>query len=378
MTYRTFGRLNWSVSALGYGVMRMPLLRQSPTNVDVDQGTKLIHRAIEGGINYFDTAYTYHGGNSERLLGTALKDGLREQVRLATKLPVWNLHSRKDADRIFSEQLKRLQTDWVDVYLFHALNGESWKKVLDLDLISWAERQRERGRIRNLGFSFHGNVDAFRSIVDGHAGWDVCHIQYNYMDEHFQAGVTGLRYASARGLAVVVMEPLRGGALATLPAETQQLLKQAPVQRTPAEWSLQWIWSQPEVSLILSGMSTREQLDENLEAAGRSRVGLLTETDQTLLASVRDQLRGVGWIACTGCGYCLPCPEGVDIPGMFQLYNRTVPGASAENGRKAYQQFPEEGRAEHCTQCGACLPKCPQGLPIPDLLLRVRQTLGND
>ncbi|MEJ5197925.1 MAG: aldo/keto reductase, partial [Anaerolineae bacterium] len=253
MKYRTFGRLGWQVSALGFGAMRLPTIGGDPTQIDEAEATRMIRYAIDHGVNYIDTAYPYHGGNSERLLGRILQDGYRERVHLATKMPCWMVESAADFDRFLDEQLARLQTDHLDLYLLHGLRAERWQKVRDLGVREWAERKMAEGKFRRLGFSFHDSFETFKQILDEYDGWGMCQIQYNYMDEQHQAGVRGLRLAASRGLAVVVMEPLRGGLLAgSPPANVQALWDAAPVRRTPADWALQWLWDQPEVSVVLS------------------------------------------------------------------------------------------------------------------------------
>lgn len=377
MHYRKFGKLKWKVSALGFGCMRLPTIDGKSGNIDQEKVTQMIRRAVEAGVNYFDTAYGYHEQKSEIALGKALEGGYRERVRIATKSPVWLIKESADFDRLLDQQLQRLQTGTVDFYLLHALNKDSWEKVQRLELLRRAEAARADGRIRYFGFSFHDNLDTFKQIVDGYDAWDLCQIQYNYMDITNQAGTEGLRYAASRGLAVVIMEPLLGGKLALdLPA-TRPLWDSAAKKRKPADWALQWVWNQPEVSLALSGMSTLEQLEENIASACVSGPGRLSAGEVALIDKVRETIQSLSPIPCTGCEYCLPCPNGVDIPGNFSTYNRAAMYDSLDDSRREYKFWiPDKEKAAACIQCEECLSKCPQQIPISTWLPVVEEVLG--
>ena len=377
MQYRAFGKLEWRASALGFGAMRLPTLGDDSEMIDEAEATRMIRCAIDQGVNYVDTAYGYHRGNSELLVGRALRDGYREKVKLATKLPCWLVEKADDFDRLLDEQRAKLQTDVIDFYLLHALDAESWHKMRDLGVLSWAERAMVGGRFRHLGFSFHGSYEAFCEIVDAYDGWTFCQIQYNYMDEENQAGRRGLKHAADRGLAVVVMEPLRGGLLAgTVPPTIQALWDGAPVQRTAADWALQWLWDQPEVSLLLSGMSTMTQVEENLVSADRSALGALTADELNLVARARDEYQKLCPISCTDCKYCQPCPNNVAISRIFEIYNEAVMYNAVDRARHAYKQWiKEDERANCCLECGECEPKCPQGIAIVDWLKTADQFL---
>jgi predicted aldo/keto reductase-like oxidoreductase len=379
MQYRKFGKLDWQASALGFGCMRLPTLGGDAGNIDQDKTNEMIRWAIDRGLNYVDTAYVYHNQQSEVALGKALQDGYRERVRIATKLPIWLVKATDDFDRMLNEELKRLQTDHIDFYLMHSLDKGSWEKVQKLGLLKKAEAAIRDGRIRHVGFSFHDNLDVFKRIVDGYDAWTFCQIQYNYMDIHFQAGSEGLHYAADKGLAVVIMEPLRGGRLAAdLPA-ANPIWAQAEQKRKPADWALQWLWSQPEVSLVLSGMSTLEQVQENVASADNSRIGLLNAEELMLVDKVRQTLTGLSPIDCTRCEYCLPCPNGVNIPRVFDYYNRVAMYYDLENTRTQYQKMMEAGqKAANCIQCGECLPKCPQSIPISDWMPVIDEVLENN
>lgn len=377
MQYRTFGRLDWKPSALGFGAMRLPMLGDDPAQIDEAQATRMVRYAIDHGVNYVDTAYPYHRENSERFLGRALQDGYRERIKLATKMPCWKIEGANDFDRYLDEQLEKLQTDRVDFYLLHGLNEKRWDDMSSLGVLAWAEGAIASGRIGHLGFSFHDKLEVFKQIVDASDLWLFCQIQYNFMDIEYQAGIEGLHYAADRGLAVVVMEPLRGGQLTkSLPPSIQELWDAAPVQRSPAEHALQWVWNQPEVSVVLSGMSTFEQVQENVASADRSGVGTLTPEELTVYARVREMYEELCPIPCTACKYCLPCPSGVNIPRVFEIYNDAIIYDSADRAQMVYNNFMSEGeRANLCIECGECLDKCPQEIEIPDWLKKAHEML---
>jgi uncharacterized protein len=377
MKYRKFGKLDWQASALGFGCMRLPTLDGKAGSIDQEKVNEMIRTAIQAGVNYFDTAYVYHDQMSEVALGKALEGGYRERVRIATKSPIWLIKESADFDRLLDEQLKRLQTKTIDFYLLHALNHDSWAKVQQLDLPRRAEAAKADGRIRYLGFSFHDNLETFKQIVDGYDGWDFCQIQYNYMDITVQAGTEGLQYAAAKGLAVIIMEPLLGGKLALdLPA-IRPLWDSAAQKRKPADWALQWLWNQPEVSLVLSGMSTLEQVEENICSASVSGTGTLGSVDVELFAKVRDIINGLGPIPCTRCEYCLPCPNGVNIPRNFDVYNQVAMYDALEDRRFEYKRWiPDNEKAAVCIQCDECLSKCPQQISISTWLPVVEEVLG--
>jgi uncharacterized protein len=374
MQYRKFGRLDFYVSALGFGAMRLPI---QDGRINAEEARAMLSYAIDHGVNYVDTAYPYHNGESEVFVGKALKDGYRDKVKIATKLPSWLVKETGDFDRFFDEQLARLQTDHVDFYLLHALNTGHWNNLRNLDVFAWAEAQITRGRIGHLGFSFHDKPAVFPEILDGY-DWDFCQIQYNYMDIDEQASVAGLKRAAAKGIAVVVMEPLLGGRLIDPPQPIQTLWDSADHTRTPADWALQWLWHQPEISTVLSGMSTMAQTEENVASAGQSRVGLLTEAELALVERVRQVYKDLAPIPCTACEYCLPCPSGVNIPRNFGVYNTGLIYDKPESAREGYNRWmPENQRAVNCVQCGECDPKCPQQIPISQWMPVVHEVLGN-
>jgi uncharacterized protein len=373
MKYRQFGKLDWKVSALGFGAMRLPSTgTEMSSPVNEPEAIRIIRYAIDHGVNYLDTAYMYHMGNSEKILGKALLDGYRSKVRIATKLPVNMLQKADEIDHILDVQLERLQTPKIDFYLFHGLNKAGWQKVLDWGLIRWAEGKLAAGKIGYLGFSFHDDFEVFKEILDAYDGWTFCQIQYNYMDVNNQAGRKGVEYAAAKKLGIVVMEPLRGGMIAkTPPAKVSEIWQSAPRQSTPADWALQWVWNQPEISVVLSGMSNMQQVVENLASAEKSGPGLLKAKELALFDRVREAYQSLSPVPCTKCRYCSPCPNGVDIPGIFEIYNEmTIYDAPQMGGFRYKGPFglkPEQ-RADKCIECGKCVEICPQKINIPEEL----------
>jgi len=377
MQYRKFGKLDWQASALGFGAMRLPIKGGEGANIDEPEAIKMLHYAIDRGVNYLDTAYPYHGGNSERFVGRALKGGYREKVKLATKLPCWLVKTAGDFDQRLNEQLEKLQTDHIDFYLLHGLNKDRWPQMLSLDVLTSAEKAIADGRIGHLGFSFHDAYEVFKEIVDGYDKWVFCQIQYNYMDVEEQAGTRGLKYAADRGLAVVIMEPIRGGVLAGhVPPAVQTVWDSAPTRRALADWALQWVWHQPEVSVVLSGMSTMEQVEQNLDSAERSGVGALSAQELALVDRVREAYRELCAVPCTACKYCLPCPNEVNIPRVFEIYNDYLMYGDAKRSRMFYGWMDEKTRADKCLECEECLEKCPQKIEIPEWLKKADEVLA--
>ncbi len=381
MQYRKFGKLDWKVSALGFGAMRLPTTSPDPASVDVAESIRMIRYAIDHGVNYVDTAYPYHAGQSERTVGQALKDGYREKIRLATKLPARMVESAQDFDHFFNEQLERLQTKKIDFYLLHGLNKELWPKVRDLGVLRWAEKQMASGRIGYLGYSFHDEYPVFKGIVDGYDNWTFCQIQYNYVDVNSQAGRRGVEYAAGKGMAIVVMEPIRGGRLSRKPPdEVASLWSTVPKKRSQAEWALLWVWDQPEISLALSGMTKMEQVVENVAIADRSGVGVLTAEELAIINKVREAYKSAYPIPCTACGYCQPCPNGVAIPRILEMYNEAIVYGELRMGRNRYAgQGPgglkPEERADNCEVCRECEEACPQKIPVSDWLKKAHDLL---
>jgi len=379
MKYRKFGKLDFNVSVLGFGVMRLPFTGDNFKNVVEDESIRMLRYAIDHGVNYLDSAYLYHEGRSEEIIGKALQDGYRQKVKIATKMPCVMVQKSEDFERIFNEQLQRLQTGKIDFYLAHGLNKESWTKMKELNYLTWAESKVAAGQIGYLGFSFHDKTEVLKEIIDYYDNWTFCQIQFNYMDVNHQAGIRGLRYAAEKGLAVVVMEPIRGGRLSKQPpAEVASLWASARIKRTPAEWALLWVWEHPEVSVALSGMSNVQQLKENLATADKAGPGTLTREDMALIDRVRQAYRKLSPVPCTGCRYCMPCPNGVEIPRIFEMYNDAVMYDDPEMARRFYGgQFgikPEQ-KADRCISCEQCVEKCPQKIRIPEWLKKAHEYL---
>ncbi len=374
MKYRRFGKHDFKVSALGFGAMRLPVLGEDHSNVDESKSIEMIRYAVDHGVNYVDTAYGYNGGKSEIVVGKALKDGYREKVKLATKLPSWMVNTREDMDKFLNEQLKKLQVDHVDFYLLHGLGKDRWEKLKSLGVLEFGDKAVADGRILGLGFSFHDEYEVFKAIIDGYDKWAMCQILYNYVDQDRQATTKGLKYAASKGLPVVIMEPIGGGSLAVNPPkEIQEIWDEAKTKRSQPEWALQWVWNHPEVSVALSGMSTMQQVVENVESASRSGPDTLTKKELQLVERVRRKYAEYGYIGCTGCKYCMPCPNGVAIPEIFALINqhymkRGDRDAEQEVIKKYNETVGKENGVKNCKSCGKCEELCPQHLPIRNLI----------
>jgi hypothetical protein len=368
------------LSALGFGCMRLPM---TDGVIDEERAIAQIRQAIDNGVNYVDTAWPYHNGESEPLLGKALQDGYRDKVGIATKLPTWLIKSRADMDAFLDAQLERLGTDHIDYYLIHALSGPSWKTIEALGAKAFLNNAVKDGRIVNPGFSFHGLSEDFQPIVDAYP-WAFCQIQYNFLDTDFQAGTKGLEYAASKGLGVVVMEPLRGGnlALPEPPRAVADIWDLAETKRTPAEWALRWVWNHPEVTVVLSGMNDEEHVRQNLAVAGEAEADSLTRAELDLVKRAADTYRRLMQVGCTGCGYCMPCPAGVQIPTCFDMFNKLHMFGNEAEAKHMYNSFAagtvlqrEPGFASQCVECGQCMEKCPQSIEIPEVLKRVAAVL---
>ncbi len=378
MKFRKFGSLDWQVSQLGFGAMRLPVIGEDQAKIDEPEAIRMIRYAADHGVNYIDSAYMYHMGNSETLVGKALKDGYREKMKVVTKLPARMIQKAEDFDRILGEQIQKLDVGMIDFYLLHGLNKETWTLLRDLGVLKWAEKQMAQGKFGRLGFSFHDEYKVFKEIIDSYDNWVLSQVQYNYMDVNEQATRRGVEYAAGKGIAVVVMEPLRGGKLSKEPPKSvSKVWASAPQKIKPVEWAWRWIWDQPEISVALSGMSTMEQVVENVKLADRYSVGNLTTDEQKLYDKVRKAFKSLSPVPCTNCRYCMPCPNGVDIPRVFQLYNDSIMYEDIKTGRFMYNSpfFEEKQRASNCEECGECLEKCPQKIDIPEWLKKAHGTL---
>ena len=380
MLYRKMPKNGDELSILGFGCMR--LASKADGSIDEERATKQVRYAIDHGVNYVDTAWPYHMGQSEPFVGRALADGYRGKVKLATKLPSWLIEKREDMDTFLNAQLEKLKTDHIDYYLVHALVGALWDNVEKLGVADFLTKAKADGRIRNAGFSFHGAGEDFSRIVDAY-DWDFCQIQYNFLDEKNQAGTAGLEYAASRGLGVIIMEPLRGGNLTkTVPPAVREIWDEATVKRTPAEWALRWIWNHPEVTVVLSGMNDEANIRENLKVAGVAYPNSLTEAELQLVKRVESKYRELMKVGCTGCRYCMPCPSGVNIPLCFEEYNNLYL-ADDPNGEKFMYAARLGGAvalgdpefASLCVQCRECVEKCPQHIDIPVVLESVVEEL---
>ena len=377
MQYRLVPKNGDKLSALGFGAMRLPSKRMG---IDEERATRQIRDAIDSGVNYIDTAVPYHGGESERFLGRALRDGYREKVKIATKLPPWSVKTREDMDRILGIQLKKLGTDHVDYYMLHGLEASNWKKLKELGVLEFLDAAKASGKIINAGFSFHGDRKTFKEIIDAY-DWVFCQIQYNFLDKLNQAGTEGLRYAASKNIAVMIMEPLRGGMLAgKLPHDIEEIYSHAKTKRSAAEWALRWVWNHPEVTVVLSGMNDERHIAENIRTCETALPGSMTPDDlatvEAVAASYNRQIR----VGCTGCAYCMPCPFGVNIPQNFFLYNGYFMGNKLMSrgfyGLTLMGGMGERADAALCKNCGTCAKACPQKIAIPEELKKVRGTLG--
>ena len=363
------------LSVLGFGCMRFT---KKNGRIDTDKAEKEIMAAYNAGVNYYDTAYVYSG--SEAAIGEIFeRNGIRDRINIATKLPQYLVSSRAALDRYFDEELTRLRTDRIDYYLMHHLTDiVMWEKLKNVGITEWIEEKKRSGAIRNIGFSYHGNSDGFIKILNDY-DWDMCQIQYNYFDEHSQAGVSGLKAAGEKGIPVVIMEPLRGGKLVNmLPAAAKKVMRDSGHSWSPAEWSFRWLYDQPEVTVVLSGMNSVDMVNENCRTADEARAGAFTESEFSVLKRVTEEIRSHDKVGCTGCRYCMPCPKGVDIPGTFRCWNAMYI-ESKSDGRFQYAQTvgltKEPAFATQCIGCGKCEKHCPQEIPIREKLKEADKAL---
>ena len=383
MKYRKLGSTGFKVSALGLGCMRLPTKKIMPLQVDNTKSIRLIKSAVDKGINYIDTAWVYHFGASEKVVGIALKNGYREKVHLVTKSPLFMVNKTEDFDKFLNKQLRRLQTDYLDTYLFHAMNKSGLEKIKKYHLIDKMLQAKKNGKIKYIGFSFHDTLPVFKEIVD-YYDWDIVQIQYNYMDTAIQATTEGLKYAAGKGMAVVIMEPLKGGKLANPPAEALKIIKKSRIKRSPVDWALQYLWNLPEVSVVLSGMGSVKMLNENCDSADKSGIGSLNEEDLAVIETLTQIYRKNILVPCTSCKYCLPCPSGVNIPQNFAIINNIALENSKlrrwlykrdykkmANHSKKLNKDKSNGNASLCINCGICLEKCPQNINIPVELKKI-------
>ena len=375
MLFRKMNKTDCKLSILGFGCMRLP--QTADFTIDEQKATAMVRYAIDRGVNYIDTAYVYHNGESEPFLGRALAEGYRKKVNLATKMPVWDVKSRMDMDRILDEQLKRLNTDHIDFYLLHGLSRSSWDDMLNLNVDEFLDDAIADGRIRYAGFSFHDTVQVFKEIVDAYP-WTFAQIQYNYMDEEYQAGTAGLDYAAEKGLGIVIMEPLRGGLLVRETPETKKIWALREQSRTAAEWGLRWLWNRPEITVVLSGMSAMQQVKDNLSYANDGKPSSLTADDLAVYEKIKIFYLSRSKIPCTNCRYCQPCMAGVGIPECFAAYNDAFIYKDTAGAKFSYDAFTGSGGdASQCQDCGVCESLCPQHIMIRERLKEVVSLFGH-
>lgn len=376
MHYRGITKDNIQISPLGFGCMRFPILDNDSGKIDEGKAIEMLRYAIDNGVNYIDTAYPYHKGNSEYLVGKALKDGYRQKVYLATKLPSWLMKTYEDFDRYLEEQLKKLDTEYIDFYLLHSLNKKHWEKLKELNVFEFLEKAQEVGKIKYIGFSFHDDLDVFKEIVD-YYDWDFCQIQLNYVDRDYQAGLEGLKYAYEREISTIIMEPIKGGKLVNPSPEIKELWDENHIKRTPADWALRWVLNHKEVSLLLSGMSNLEQVKENISTVSDASPNHLSTKELDIIDKVTNIYEEKTKVGCTSCEYCLPCPEDVAIPEVFQIYNELSIFGTQESSRNMYKNYIEkEIDASRCIECGRCETLCPQNLEVIEYLKEAHEVLA--
>ena len=378
MQYRKFGKMDWQASALGFGCMRLPTAEDDPNskNINEEEALRILHHAIDNGLNYLDSGYRYHSGMSEIVLGKALKGGYRDKVKIATKCPMPMVKTAADYDRLLDEQLKKLDVDHLDFYLFHGLGKATWDVIVQQDILSHAQAAQKAGKFSYIGFSFHDSYEVFEEIVTGYDKWDMCQVQYNFMDEEAQAGRRGIELAASRGMGVVVMEPLRGGKLGTAVKEVADLMQARGYEGTLAELAFRWVWNHPEVSVALSGMSNMSQVQENLASASAANAvpKALSEEELQLIKEIKTIYENRPGIPCTSCSYCMPCPQGVPIPRTLAFYNEGLIYDYFNESKRLYSNF--GGAAYKCVHCKECEKKCPQSIPISDWMTKINDTLG--
>ena len=375
MRYRIFNKINEKVSLLGMGAMRLP--ETADGEVDEKEAIDIIRSSVDSGVNYVDTAYNYHGGKSEVIVGKALKDGYRQKVLLADKMPIWMAKDEAKMKEIFDTQLERLDVDCIDMYLVHSVNVPNWKRAKKLNLLPFLEEMKAQGKIRYIGFSFHDSYELFEEVLGAYP-WDFCQIQLNYMDKDLQAGVKGLKAAAERGLGVVIMEPLKGGRITdAVPPTVQKIWDEAPIKRTPAEWAFKWLANMPEVTVMLSGMNAESQLQENMKTLSDEHVADLTQEEKDLIDRVSDEYNRLIKYSCTGCNYCMPCPQKLDIPRILRYFNDWNIYEQNPSTKLEYTTWIPAGRhASDCIGCKACEEKCPQHLLISQAMKEAAEAMG--
>lgn len=374
MRYREFGKTGEKISILGFGCMRFP---QIDGEIDEEKTIEMVRYAIDNGVNYIDTAYPYHNGESEIVVGKILKDGYRERVNLATKLPSWEINSREDMDKYFNEQLKKLQTEQIDFYLIHALDKGLWENLVENNIFDFLNEIKKSKKVRYVGFSFHDKYEVFKEIIDSY-DWDFTQIQYNYLDEEYQAGTKGLEYASKKDMGVIIMEPLRGGKLANnLPNDILEIINKSDSKKSPAQWAFKFLYNKPEIGIVLSGMSNMEQVIDNIRICNEDGIAdSMNLENEKVIEALRDTLKSKIKINCTDCKYCMPCPNGVNIPACFECLNNSSMFNDIEGIKNNMYKYLIEQNADayKCIECGKCEKSCPQHIDIINKLKKVKET----
>ncbi|MGL5345824.1 MAG: aldo/keto reductase [Peptostreptococcaceae bacterium] len=375
MLYREYGKTKEQVSLLGFGCMRFPI---KDDKIDIERAEEMLEFAIDNGVNYIDTAYPYHNKESEPFVGEFLnKNNLREKIKLATKLPIWSINSKEDMYKYFNRQLERLQTDYIDFYLVHALNKEYWDKLKEYGLFEFLDEIKSSGKVRHIGFSFHDSLDIFKEIVDSYE-WEFCQIQYNYLDEYYQAGLEGLLYAYEKGLGIAIMEPLRGGKLANnLSDDLLDMIKENKVEKSPIDLAFQFIYDKKQVNVVLSGMSTLEHVKENIRIANElGNENSLNDNEIKVISNLSKMIKDKTIVQCTDCKYCMPCPAGVNIPRCFEILNTSSMFNDLKGCKSVYDNFikGEDSHSSKCVKCGNCEDACPQNIDIINKLELVKNT----
>ena len=380
MKYRKFRCLDRETSLLGMGAMRFPAKEDG--SVDVEASIQLLRSAVDKGVNYIDTAYSYYGGDSERIIGEAMKDGYRERVIIADKLPVWEVEKEEDVRKLFDVHFERLDMDYIDMYLVHNIIPSNWEKTKKYNVLPFLAQMKKEGRIGHIGFSFHGDFDLLKEVLD-YFDWEFCQIQLNYVDKNEQATLEGLEYARRKGVDVIVMEPLKGGKITgDVPDSVQAIWDEAiaageiPADRSRVEWAFKWVASQPGVTHILSGMSNMQQLNDNVELFSKEDIDQISDVEEAFLDRVAAEFNGMIPYQCTACEYCLPCPSGVGIPDVIDYLNNWIAYGKNPNILFEYIDWMDDKHASSCTHCGACEKKCPQGLPISDIMKKAEEEFG--
>ena len=379
MQYRDYGNEGYKVSAFGMGCMRVPHVKDEHGNkiIQREEAIKMIRYAADHGVTYFDSARMYFNGDCDALLGEALAGGYREKVKVVSKIPPRFVNSEEEFNNTLDDMLKKLQTDYLDVLLTHDMNREAWDRFQQMGMYQWREKAKQAGKIKAIGFSFHDDVDLFREMVDAYP-WAMAQIQMNILDVNYQATVEGMKYAASKGLAIVIMEPLRGGGLANAPASVQKIYDEYPEKRSAVEWALRFVYNFPEVSCVLSGVSTMEQLKDNIRIFEEAKPDVMSEEDLAMIDRVREEYNKLIKVPCTGCSYCIPCPKGVNIPRIFYLYNSGSMYGDYEMIKELYGfVLNANADATQCIGCGACEKKCPQHIHIIDALPKAHEALIN-